>query len=1073
MEVAIDAARWVVDKALSPLSGGLLETWAASSELGVNIDAIKMELLYAKGMLENAQGREIRSQALKELLQKLQHLAFDADDVLDELDYFRIHDELKGTYEAADVDDASCFRGILVNSRHTAAKALYQFGMEGVSAFHVHENTADDAVKSQKWWQKHCCCSPNPGRDRANEVPMLKFDRVGISTRMKHIVEQLQPICAKVSVILNMEMLGSNNRNTQDSTTSQRLTISESVEPKLYGRNKMKDEIIRDVTKGIYSEQGLSVLSLFGPGGIGKTTLVQYIYNNQEVQSHFHVKIWVCVSFSFNVSMLLQQIKDQIPKVDGENGTAEDRIEQRFLLILDDMWKCDGEDMWKRLLVPFSKGQAKGNVVLVTTRFPALAEMVNTIDQPIELERLEHEEFMQLFEACVFGEAKAPWQDHSELLDTGKKIIGKLKGFPLAAKTVGSLKKLSLEWDVQRSDKEPDKEERILNVLRPHDNLQELCIRGHGGHSCPPWLGSKLSVKNLQSLHIDTVDWTVFPPLGELWLPKEPGQEYLRSVQGKSFQNLKTLELVGLTRLEKWVHNDTCLLFSLLETFIIRDCPELVELPVSQYASLKFKQDVRIDLFPKMQELRIADCPKLESLPPIPWTDTLHTVDMKNVGSSLKRLVYSTKSSSSKLSLEIKEDHHLECLDEMVAFHNLSKIHELEVSKSPPLMHKHLHGLTSLKTLKISDSSITLQLLGGPDDEKHMLALERLEIQNSSAHGKELTQFLLQLPKLSFFRMSSCQNTSSNEMGSQLQMEEVADEGGLLLFPQHLTISLRELRLRMNPGLSLLTSLPPENNSRPGGGLHNLHSLQTLLIRGCPKLLSAYSSSSSYCCPFPSALDFLRIEDVEGMNTLAPFANLTSLTYLYIENCGKNLRGEGLLTLFTQGCLTVLCVYRSPNFFDNWVSWIVATECQQQKGLPVSCKLQALRTDDIAGVLVAPICRLFSSSLNVLGLCSNKEIVSFTKEQEKALELISSLQELCFFRNEKLQSLPADLRGLNNLRILEILRCPAIRSLPKNAFPNSLRKINVDRGCSEKLQHHCIMLEGLTVNIDRQVNTNL
>ncbi|XP_025876939.1 disease resistance protein RGA2-like [Oryza sativa Japonica Group] len=256
-----------------------------------------------------------------------------------------------------------------------------------------------------------CCCSPNPGRDRANEAPMHKFDRVGISTRMKHITEQLQPICAKVSVILNMEMLGSKS-NTQDSTTSQRITISESVDPKLYGRNKMKDKIIRDITNGIYAEQDLSVLSLFGPGGIGKTTLVQYIYNNQEVHSHFQATIWVCVSFNFNVSMLIQQIKDQIPEVDGENGTAEDHIEQRlkskrFLLILDDMWKCDGEDMWKRLLVPFRKSQAKGNVVIVTTRFPALAEMVNTMDHPIELERLEQEEFMQLFEACVFGEAKA------------------------------------------------------------------------------------------------------------------------------------------------------------------------------------------------------------------------------------------------------------------------------------------------------------------------------------------------------------------------------------------------------------------------------------------------------------------------------------------------------------------------------------------------------------------------------------------------------------------------------------------------------------------------------------------
>lgn len=650
-----------------------------------------------------------------------------------------------------------------------------------------------------------------------------------------------------------------------------------------------------------------------------------------------------------------------------------------------------------------------------------------------------------------------------------------------------SLKKLTLEWDVQRSQKEPDKEQHILNVLRPHDNLQELCIRGHGGHSCPPWLGSKLSVKNLQSLHLDTVNWTVFPPLGEFWLPKEPGQEYLRSVQGKSFQNLKTLELVGLTRLEKWVHNDKFLLFSLLEIFIIRDCPELVELPVSQYASQKFKQDVMIDLFPKMQEVRIADCPKLESLPLIPWTDTLHTVDMKNVGSSLEKLVYSTKSSSSKLLLEIKEDHHLEYLDEMVAFHNLSKIHELEVSKSPPLMNKHLHWLTSLKTLKISDSSITLPLLGGPDDEKDTLVLERLEIKNCSANGKELTQFLLQLPKLSFFRMSSCQNvtsmgvmallataeptsmpsslTSSNETGSQLQIEEVGDEGGLLLFPKHLTISLRELWITMNPGLSLLASLPPENNSRPGG-LHNLHSLQTLFIRGCPKLLSAYSSSSSYCFPFPSTLDSLRIEDVEDMHTFAPLSNLTSLTYLFVENCGKDLRGEGLWTFFTQGCLTRLCIYRSPNFFDNLVP-------HQQEELPAYCKIEMLRTDDIAGVLVTPICRLFSSSLNVLGLCSNKEIVSFTKEQEKALELITSLQDLCFFHNEKLQSLPADLRGLNNLRILEILRCSAIRSLPKNAFPNSLQKINVDRRCSEELQHHCIMLEGVTVNIDRPVNTNL
>ena len=93
---AVSAARWVLSKALGPVTDGLLEAWVASAGLGPNVETLKMELLYAQGMLENAQGREIRSPALKELLLKLQQLAYGADDVLDELDYFRIQDELDG-----------------------------------------------------------------------------------------------------------------------------------------------------------------------------------------------------------------------------------------------------------------------------------------------------------------------------------------------------------------------------------------------------------------------------------------------------------------------------------------------------------------------------------------------------------------------------------------------------------------------------------------------------------------------------------------------------------------------------------------------------------------------------------------------------------------------------------------------------------------------------------------------------------------------------------------------------------------------------------------------------------------
>jgi hypothetical protein len=86
----VSVAISVVGKALAPLTDGLLKDWAASVKLGDNVRDIELELLSVKALLEPTLGREIDNSALKELLLRLQGLTYDADDVLDELDYFRI-----------------------------------------------------------------------------------------------------------------------------------------------------------------------------------------------------------------------------------------------------------------------------------------------------------------------------------------------------------------------------------------------------------------------------------------------------------------------------------------------------------------------------------------------------------------------------------------------------------------------------------------------------------------------------------------------------------------------------------------------------------------------------------------------------------------------------------------------------------------------------------------------------------------------------------------------------------------------------------------------------------------------
>ncbi|XP_066160259.1 putative disease resistance protein RGA3, partial [Oryza sativa Japonica Group] len=135
--------------------------------------------------------------------------------------------------------------------------------------------------------------------------------------------------------------------------------------------------------------------------------------------------------------------------LDQLHKSIQDKLKsKRFLIVFDDIWEHDfskaastkrfSKTEWEKLLAPFGPGETNGNMVLVTTRFPKVAETVKKGANQVDLHGLEPDEFWDFFQLCAFSETQDD-NDKEKLFDIGKQIAKKLKCSPLAAKTVGPL----------------------------------------------------------------------------------------------------------------------------------------------------------------------------------------------------------------------------------------------------------------------------------------------------------------------------------------------------------------------------------------------------------------------------------------------------------------------------------------------------------------------------------------------------------------------------------------------------------------------------------------------------------
>ena len=237
------------------------------------------------------------------------------------------------------------------------------------------------------------------------------------------------------------------------------------------GINSRVEAIILQLEIG---SDDVRILGMYGPGGVGKTTIAKAVYN--KIFDHFEGSSFLenvkDKSWTFDGIIQLQEIllhetlgmNGQLKVCSESKGTiAIENIlrNKRILLILDDVDKLDQIER----LIGGCDWFAFGSRVIVTTRNKHLLQTLRTCHSTYKVEGLYDHEALELFSMHAFHKNK-PEEDYSNLTD---QVISYANGLPLALTIIGAnlRGKSEMEWKsaLDKYKMIPDKDiQKVLQV---------------------------------------------------------------------------------------------------------------------------------------------------------------------------------------------------------------------------------------------------------------------------------------------------------------------------------------------------------------------------------------------------------------------------------------------------------------------------------------------------------------------------------------------------------------------------------------------------------------------------------
>ncbi|XP_023767770.2 putative disease resistance RPP13-like protein 1 [Lactuca sativa] len=361
---------------------------ARSEGIDSQLNKWKKNLPMIQAVLADATEKQIKERAVQLWVNDLHHLAYDIDDVLDDL----------------------------------ATEALRR-------KLNQETQASTSTSKVLKLVPK-CCTNFSPRNIMYGQQMSSKLEKITI--KLRDLVDQKNDLGLNVNV-------------ERSNITERRLEQTSLVdESKIMGREGDKEKLLGKLLGNEGCDQNVSVVSIVGMGGIGKTTLAKVLYNEQKVKDHFEVRAWVCVSEECDVFKISKAI---FQAVTGQNkdfanldllhvALKEELSKKRFLLVLDDVWNED-DSKWEQIQSPLLVGAPRSRII-VTTRSTRVASVMDS-QQTYPLGVLSNEDALSLFAQHALGEKN--FDKHPTLKLFGEGMVQKCGRLPLALTALGRVLK--------------------------------------------------------------------------------------------------------------------------------------------------------------------------------------------------------------------------------------------------------------------------------------------------------------------------------------------------------------------------------------------------------------------------------------------------------------------------------------------------------------------------------------------------------------------------------------------------------------------------------------------------------